>query len=153
MTRTGTLILTVVFSMGALAATSGCGSSDRPPGGAVGSAGTSGAAGSGGTMSSGSGVDGTKMIPTLTDAEKGQVCDWMASLVGGYGMSNTCGMGSFTPPMSKSDCVMFFSSCNVKVSDFEGCTKAEADAEKACTDAAFGTAVATPACMAVLSTC
>ena len=46
---------------------------------------------------------------------------------------------------------MFFSCCDVKVSDFEARTKAEADAQKTCTDTAFGDAVASPGCMAELN--
>jgi hypothetical protein len=146
MMRKGALMVTVVFG-----AMLGCGGS-----GGGGSAGAGGsAAGAGGTggsasLSSGSGVDGTILVSALTSAEKGKICDWFASLVGGYGMSNTCGMGSFVPPDTQANCINQFSICDAKVSDYEACSKSEEEAEKVCSDAAFGMAVSTDACAAVL---
>jgi hypothetical protein len=131
----------------------GCGGSGG--GGAAGAGGggtgTGGAGGTGGSASTsnGSGVDGTKLVSGLTNTEKGKECDWFASLVGGYGKTSMCGQGSFMPPMSQADCIQQFAMCDAKVSDFEACTKATVDAQKTCTDAAFATAIAMPACMAV----
>jgi hypothetical protein len=151
MTRVGTLAMVVVLWLGATVGCSsgnGGGGAAGAGGGAAGAAG--GAAGSAGTAS-GSGVDGTKLVSALTSAEKGKICDWFAGLVGGYGMSNTCGMGSFYPPDTQTNCVQQFSTCDAKVSDLEACTKSEADSEKMCTDTAVGAARMTAACMAVLA--
>jgi hypothetical protein len=145
MTRIGTLTLAVVFSFGAMIGCGGSSGGGTPPGGG---AGTGGGGTGGGTT--GSGVDGTKLVSALTNAEKGKICDWFASLVGGYGKPNNCGMGSFQPPMTQADCIQQFSTCDAKVSDLEACTQASEEAQKACTDAAFATAIANPACMAVL---
>jgi len=141
MTRFGAVTLAMVF--GALI---GCGSS-----GGGGAAGAGGGAAVGGSSASGSGVDGTKLVSALTSDDKVKICDWFASLVGGYGKSNTCGMGSFQPPLSQSDCTQQFSVCDAKVSDYEACSKANEEAQKACTDAAFATAFSTDACKAVLA--
>jgi hypothetical protein len=129
MTRTGISKMAVGFSFAALL---GC----------------SGGAGTSGAMS-GSGVDGTKLVSALTMDERGKICDYFASLVGGYGKSNDCGQGSFWPPMSQSDCIQQFSICDAKESDYEACSKANQQAEKTCTDTAFGMAVGTDACKAV----
>ena len=37
-----------------------------------------------------SGVDSSKRLITLTDAERGQLCDWMVPKVGSYGNPGTC---------------------------------------------------------------
>jgi len=143
-----TAALAAVFWLGAMV---GCGGGNKNTGYIPGAGGTAGgAAGSGGTVSD-SGVDGTKVVSALTMDEKGKICDWFASLVGGYGMTNTCGMGSFYPPDTKDNCVSQFASCAATVSDLEGCTKAQADAGKMCTDAAFAMAGATAACKTVLA--
>jgi hypothetical protein len=155
MTRIVTVTLSVALWLGV---TIGCGGSSKNPvlsgsGGSTGAGGNaSGGGGSGGTSGTamGSGVDGTKLVSALTTDEKGKMCDYFAMLVGGYGMSNTCGMGSFYPPTTKDDCVNQFSICDAKVSDYEACNKAQADAQKTCTDASFMTANGTSACKAVL---
>jgi hypothetical protein len=153
MTRTGTLTLAVFLWVGANGMMLGCSGSGGggipSASGGSGGSGGSGAGGSTGGMM-GSGVDGTKKVSALTDAEKGKVCDYFASLVGGYGKSNTCGQGMFMPPATQTDCVQQFAVCDAKESDYETCAKAQADAQKTCTDTAFATAGGTPACMAVL---
>ena len=37
-----------------------------------------------------SGVDSSKRLTTLTDAEMGQLCDWMVAKAGSYGNPGTC---------------------------------------------------------------
>jgi hypothetical protein len=37
-----------------------------------------------------SGLVGSKSLVSLSDAEKGQLCDWMVSKVGSYGNPGTC---------------------------------------------------------------
>jgi hypothetical protein len=55
---------------------------------------------SGGSPASGaSGVDGSKKLIDLTDAEKGMVCDWMVPRVGSYGDPGTCDL-TLPAPMS-----------------------------------------------------
>jgi hypothetical protein len=143
MTRLGAVAIVAVF--GAMVGCSGSGS-----GGAAGAGGGAvGAAGAAGGNSSGSGVDGNKLVSALTSDDKAKICDWFASLVGGYGKSNACGMGSFQPPLSQSDCMLQFSICDAKVSDYEACSKANEEAQQTCTDAAFGAAVGSDACTAV----
>ena len=152
MTRIGILTLAVAFWFGA---TIGCGGSSGggtagAGGGGTAGGGTAGGGGSSGT-NNGSGVDGTKLVSALTNDEKGKVCDYFASLVGGYGKSNTCGMGSFQPPATQADCIQQFSICDAKISDYEACAKANEEAQKTCSDAAFGAAVATPTCVATIN--
>lgn len=83
------------------------------------------------TGSSQSGVSGNAAIGTLTDAERRQVCDWMASNYGGYGQKGTtvqCKEGfSVTPkaPKSQESCVKDMakvpSTCKATVSESEDC--------------------------------
>ena len=62
---------------------------------------------SGGTGASG--VDGTKLVTSTTADERKMLCDWSATLYGGYGKSRsgTCDGGTVTSPgpTSQGDCV------------------------------------------------
>jgi hypothetical protein len=76
-----------------------------------------------------SGVDETEAIANLTDAEKTQICDWVASLYGGYGNSMTCPDG--TPvigPSTQADCLAqttsIRSGCAATVAQEESCMQA-----------------------------
>src|SRR4029079_1426833 len=69
---------------------------------AVGCGGSSG--GGGGTGASG--VPSGKRLDSLTDAEKGLLCDWTNAKLGGYGMSVDCGGGlSLDAEASQADCI------------------------------------------------
>jgi hypothetical protein len=144
MMRTGTLIVALAFAASAVNGCGGSGTKNNPFGGGPGD---SGAAGSSGA-STGSGVTGTKLVSALTADDKGKICDWLASLVGGYGKADACGMGRFHPPVSKDDCTTNFATCDATVSDFEGCQKAMAGLQTMCSDTALGTAFNTAACQA-----
>jgi hypothetical protein len=104
--------------------------------------------GSSGSSATASGVATTKHIPALTDAEKGTICDWFVGKVGGYGATSSCDQATLNAPANKAECTTQFPSCDVTVSDFEGCVNAMVAAQTTCTEAAFNDAVATPACMA-----
>ena len=76
-----------------------------------------------------SGVGGTEAIANLTDEEKTQICDWVASLYGGYGRSMTCPDG--TPvigPSTQADCLAqatsIRSGCAATVAQEESCMQA-----------------------------
>jgi hypothetical protein len=49
-----------------------------------------GACGSGGGTSGTSGVSASKRLVSLSDAEKGQLCDWTVAKFGGYGTRSGC---------------------------------------------------------------
>jgi hypothetical protein len=85
--------------------------------------------GSGGDDGGGSGVGGTKTIGNLTDAERAQICDWIAGLYGGYGKSTTCpDAGEVAGPVTQADCLAqaasISPSCAVTVAQEENCVKA-----------------------------
>jgi hypothetical protein len=143
----GTLFLAVL-----LALASACGGNSgggNPFTGAAGTGGSSGGTGGSGGTTNGSGVDGTKSVSALTMDEKNKICDWLASLVGGYGKTDACGMGKYRPPMSQADCASNLPLCNVTVANFEACQQAMAGLQKMCTDTALGNAFSTPGCTAV----
>lgn len=109
----------VVFS-------SGCGSSNEcsDDGGGSGVGETDSGLGEGN-----SGVDETKAIANLTDAEKTQICDWVASLYGGYGKSMTCPDDSpVIGPATQADCLAqatsITSNCAATVAQEESCMQA-----------------------------
>ena len=51
--------------------------------------GSSGSGGASGNLGA-SGVDKSKKLITLSDAEKGMLCDWMVAKAGSYGNPGTC---------------------------------------------------------------
>jgi hypothetical protein len=76
-----------------------------------------------------SGVDETEAIANLTDGEKTQICDWVASLYGGYGNSMTCPDGTpVVGPSTQADCLAqatpIRSGCAATVAQEESCMKA-----------------------------
>jgi hypothetical protein len=86
--------------------------------------GCGGGGGHGGGAPGGSGVDGSKVVSTLTDQEKAQFCDWMAGVVGGYGVRVTCdGGGNIGFPQDQPTCVAhaFKTTCVQTVSQLEAC--------------------------------
>jgi hypothetical protein len=76
-----------------------------------------------------SGVDETEAIANLTDAERTQICDWVASLYGGYGNSMTCPdgtpvVGPSTQPNCLAEATSIRSGCAATVAQEESCMKA-----------------------------
>ena len=104
-------------------------------GSAVVALGLAGCGGSGGDTSGlrgSSGLPGTSGLPAseklnnLTDAEKGQLCDWMASKLGGYGVTCNPDWAFMTYP-DQASCVADGSSptntpnCQATVGQAEAC--------------------------------
>jgi len=90
-------------------------------------------------------------IANLTDAEKTQICDWVASLYGGYGKSMTCPDDSpVIGPATQADCLAqttsITSNCAATVAQEEICMQAV----RACAqDAATAACSALHACYLV----
>lgn len=75
---------------------------------------------------SGSGVDGSKSLADLSDAEKGAICDWVANALGGYGQVYACDGSDVS--IAKSDraaCVASIPpACSATVAQVENCANA-----------------------------
>lgn len=75
-----------------------------------------------------SGVEGSKPISSLTPAEFGTLCDWSASLFGGYGMRRNCTPTSYSnSAASREECLATqadLASCPATVAEFERCGRA-----------------------------
>ena len=108
----------------------------------------------GGSVSSGgnlsSGVDSSKRLITLTDAERGQLCDWMVPKAGGYGTPAAC-PGPFLVYPDQAACIVDSpdeteTNCLATVAQLEACV----NMLPAC--ATLTDVSSTPAC-AVLSGC
>jgi len=82
--------------------------------------------GSGETGPGASGLEKSKVWSTLTVAERATLCDWEASMFGGYGMSMDCGDGSSIGSFpSQQACIDNFSAtCAATVAQFEACANA-----------------------------
>ena len=97
----------------------------------------------GGTPAATSGVDRSKVWSGLTTAEKGTVCDWVASLYGGYGKTIDCHngqtVGSTANQQACIDSVP--STCAATVGDVEDCSK-----QAMCPDPTVGLACLLAAC-------
>ena len=127
----------------ALLATSGlgCGGGDSTDGGLTltGKDGSPPATG-------GSGVTGSKTIANLTTADNMKICDWSASLYGGYGKSISCSANyTVEAPADQAECLArtatIPATCALTVAQAESCTKTIAS----CGDAT------TPECVAMLA--
>jgi len=81
-----------------------------------------------------SGVDGSKKLITLTDAEKGTLCDWMVGRAGSYGNPGTCDrtqpatMSPFLAYDDQAACIADFrdatyTACQGTVAQMEACVK------------------------------
>jgi hypothetical protein len=68
----------------------------------------------------------TRTLNELNDIEKGKLCDWQASQIGGYGASPTCTDGpAVTVSGSQSACIRAIpstASCDATVQDLIDCT-------------------------------
>jgi hypothetical protein len=106
------------------------GSGGGAPGGRDGGApgGSGGGAPGGGTGNAPAGdpaVDGSKRIDSLTASEKAALCDWGASLYGGYGREVTCADGSTSSSSdSREVCVNDpVPQCPITVAEFVPCAR------------------------------
>jgi hypothetical protein len=113
----------------------GCSSSDSSPGGSAGATGSAGnSAGSGGNSGASTSSDFPPLtldadIRTLSDADKGKLCDWMNAKLGGYGLATHC-----TPAINVSNddnqaqCVATFfrAQCKITPAQVEACILDEA---------------------------
>ena len=85
-----------------------------------------GLAGCGGSGTGASGLPASEKLNNLTDAEKGQLCDWMASKLGGYGVTCNSDWAFMTYP-DQASCVADGSSptstpnCQATVGQAEAC--------------------------------
>src|SRR3954465_3949188 len=71
-----------------------------------------------------SGVAGNKKLSELNADDIGKLCDWGASLYGGYGMEVTCDDGSTSRTQSSREACTAdadFATCHATVSQFEAC--------------------------------
>jgi len=120
-------------------ATGGAGQSTSGTGGSAGgsSGGQSGSTGAG-TGGTDAGTGGTGAVPALPDVdpgknireltpeEKGELCDWVANLFGGYGTSAECPDGSRVRNFSdQAQCIesgFMFACMGVTVGDVERCS-------------------------------
>ena len=71
-----------------------------------------------------SGVSESKPVNQLTTDDLGKICDWSASLYGGYGKTKTCSDGTTSSSRANRDaCVQStYKTCTATVSDVESCT-------------------------------
>ncbi len=78
-------------------------------------------------------------MPDLTDADRKAICDWTASLYGGYGKAIDCGSSggvslTITGPASQADCLaeaaLVPATCQATVAQSEGCVKAIAGCDQ-----------------------
>ena len=91
--------------------------------------------GSGGSdASSSSGLEASKKLTALTDAEKGTLCDWMVGRAGSYGNPGSCDrtqpapMSPFLAYDDQATCVAdspdaTFTQCQATVAQLEACVK------------------------------
>ena len=93
----------------------------------------------GGPQASGtSGVTGSKTIATATTADKIKICDWTASLYGGYGKTINCTADlTVSGPADQASCLaeaaMISATCTATVAQAESCTKTIASCSDATT--------------------
>jgi hypothetical protein len=148
MTRIATVA--AVLAMLAAVACSGRVSGDDAGGGAGGTSGRSGAGGATGGGGIGmTGLDRSKPISSVTEAERNMLCDWFAPMLGGYGSTPACAMALISAPPDKATCVAEFPSCTATIGQFEDCMTAIVTAQTLCTQNALTAAQTKPECIAV----
>jgi hypothetical protein len=106
------------------------------------------------TVSSGNGngppgVDRSKPVSSVTEADKSALCDWFAPMVGGYGSVSACAEGFLTAPPDKATCLADFPVCAVTIGVFEDCVVAIVAAQNACTPDALTAVMMRADCAAV----
>jgi len=102
----------------------------------------------GGSGSGPAGVDRSKQVSAVSDADKSALCDWFAPMVGGYGAAAPCTLGGVSAPPDKATCVAEFPVCAVSVGQFQDCIVAIIAAQNTCTNDALAMAAAKPECAA-----
>jgi hypothetical protein len=131
------------------AACSGRVSVDDAGGGAGGTGGGSGGGATGGGGAGMTGLDRSKPISSVTEAEKDTLCDWFTPMVGGYGSTPACALALITAPQDKATCVAEFPACTATIGQFEDCMMAIVTAQNLCTQNAITAAQTRPECIAV----
>ena len=75
-------------------------------------------------------LDPNANVEDLTDAQKGELCDWMMAISGGYGLTVLCsGGGEVTNPATQAACIsgsLYFRCPPVTVGEVEICYIAQA---------------------------
>jgi hypothetical protein len=104
---------------------------------------------SSGTSGGDPGVNGSTQISAATEADKMNLCNWFAGMVGGYGAAPTCSMALIEAPPSEAECVSTFPDCAVPVSTFEACVRTIVAAQNTCTQASITGAETDPNCNTV----
>jgi len=94
-------------------------------------------------------INPSAVVGTLTDAEKGELCDWgMGRLLGGYGMTVHCGSQTVSTAPSQAACIEGFpSTCMYTVGQYESCIEAASPPCDLLTTSACGI-VFDPSCQA-----
>lgn len=101
----------------------------------------------GGTSTPSSGVDGSKSIASLGDTEKGELCDWINNMLGGYNQAIICnGQTVDSSESSQAECVQSFPTCSVMVSQYQSCIQMLISNE--CSDTGTTSAMASADCQA-----
>jgi hypothetical protein len=72
------------------------------------------------------GIDPRSDIQTVSDIQKGQLCDWMNEQLGGYGKSYTCGGATIYNNTDQAQCVknVFTGACVLPLEKFVTCVLA-----------------------------
>jgi hypothetical protein len=87
---------------------------------------TNGCDGNSGTKAT-SGVAGSKLMSNLTDEDVKKLCDWSASLYGGYGKVTSCTDWTVGAPKDVATCLARSESiqanCTLSVEEAEACMK------------------------------
>lgn len=97
-------------------------------GGASNHAGASASAGGSGSADAPPDIPRSTLLNTLDDTQKGALCDWHASILGGYGHVSQCGMGAITFYADQATCVsmLFMTYCaKADVGEFVDCASAK----------------------------
>jgi len=108
-----------------------------------------GGGGGGGPGNGPSGVDRSKQVSAVTDAEKSSLCDWYAPMFGGYGTTPACTNWLISAPPDLATCLSGFPACAVSIGQFEDCVVAIAAAQNVCTPQALDDVLVRPDCQAV----
>jgi hypothetical protein len=72
-------------------------------------------------------IDRSTSIASLTNAQLGELCDWLATTYGGYNVTTQCTSGMITTPTNQAQCIAtsFQFRCQVTVGQFEDCMLAQ----------------------------
>lgn len=104
----------------------------------------------GSSSSSGpAGVDSSKQVSAVSEADKGSLCDWFVGMVGGYGATSACADADLEAPPSKTDCMDTFPTCDVTIALLEDCISRLVAAQNACTQEAITAAETSMSCQTV----